>query len=670
MRGKTKTIKFRLMTSLCITVVILILSSTMASLVETSLLNNQKQFEIMNDYAARYAADIDGWLSENARICIDTASLVEVLGLEKSGYRDVIRSVLSKQDSTVMDIYYAFSDKTLYMGTGSEEGLPEDFDATKRSWYLGTAQANDVYVSSPYVDEVSGSMVITIGYPINNNGNFEGVVGMDVKVDEIITLVESLKSDDGSYSYLVDRDGNFVSHVNEDFRPTSEASVNAADSIGDITEHRKGNNDIYQMKDYNGTLSYFAQAAVESAGWQLVMVTPKTNVSNDVLALFITLIAVALVMMVIFMIVAVVSINKTMKPIAALKQFASGDFSENASAAEAGVPDEYKTEVAQITDATKTVKKQIRDTILGTKSEAENIDDAINLTEGEMKDLVARLDEISETIALLSEKSDSASQISNGVAQSSREMNTVIDSIAQSAQEAAQAGGEISERARKLYDETSTGVKTATDIYENAQGKLKESISEAGEVTKIQTLADEIASIASETNLLSLNASIEAARAGESGRGFAVVAEQIKKLSEQSQTAVENIQKITGQTIASVNKLAESSAYLLDFLDKQVIGDYGKMLDTAKQYQRDADFYLEIASNLGASCQEMSSTMANVLDDVLKVSECNVDISDEMKNIKNAAEQSEAGSDVVLEQIKRLTEMSNALEEILAKFKV
>lgn len=246
----------------------------------------------------------------------------------------------------------------------------------------------------------------------------------------------------------------------------------------------------------------------------------------------------------------------------------------------------------------------------------------------------------------------------------------VIENIAQSASEAAAQGGQISERATSILGNASTNTQKANEIYDEVQLELKKAIEQAKQVDQIKVLAEEISGIAGQTNLLSLNASIEAARAGESGKGFAVVAEQIKKLSEQSQAAVGNIQQITDQIVHSVKNLADNSNRILDFIDHNVLGDYSSMVDSAKQYQKDAQFYLEIATNLGASCEEMSSTMNNVLEQIENVSTINESISEEMQVISEAATGSAKNSSMVADQVNNISEMSENLNDILAKFRV
>ena len=105
------------------------------------------------------------------------------------------------------------------------------------------------------------------------------------------------------------------------------------------------------------------------------------------------------------------------------------------------------------------------------------------------------------------------------------------------------------------------------DEADNSRAQMKAMVDAMARINdtskKIENIISEIEDIASQTNLLSLNASIEAARAGEAGRGFAVVADQIRQLAEQStKSAVDTRELIEGslQEINEGNKAAENAA--------------------------------------------------------------------------------------------------------------
>ena len=102
---------------------------------------------------------------------------------------------------------------------------------------------------------------------------------------------------------------------------------------------------------------------------------------------------------------------------------------------------------------------------------------------------------------------------------------------------------------------------------------LKESIAKAKAVEEINLLADSIKQITDQTNLLALNAAIEAARAGEAGKGFSVVAEEIRRLAEQSNEAINKIQETTGVIVSSVEELSAKAGGVLDFMETQIIPD-------------------------------------------------------------------------------------------------
>ena len=174
------------------------------------------------------------------------------------------------------------------------------------------------------------------------------------------------------------------------------------------------------------------------------------------------------------------------------------------------------------------------------------------------------------------------------------EASQMIDAMAKS----------IEEKAR-VAQETADISKQSAQTVADGNAKMQELKVAIGEISKcseeIRSIIQVIEDIASQTNLLSLNASIEAARAGEAGRGFAVVAEQVKNLAEQSTEAAGETTKLIESTIDTVNKgiaIAEETEASMDQVMEEAEASTKRMVDMAQALQAEVSSVQQIDENI------------------------------------------------------------------------
>ena len=137
--------------------------------------------------------------------------------------------------------------------------------------------------------------------------------------------------------------------------------------------------------------------------------------------------------------------------------------------------------------------------------------------------------------------------------------------------------------ARTNMEQTSRKVNEILEV-------LNKAIKESESVSQVNSLTDDILNIATQTNLLSLNASIEAARAGEAGKGFAVVASEISHLANESQEAANRIQEINSVVTAAVNHLAEQATDLVTYMNQSILPDYEAFVTAGVEYRENASY--------------------------------------------------------------------------------
>lgn len=220
--------------------------------------------------------------------------------------------------------------------------------------------------------------------------------------------------------------------------------------------------------------------------------------------------------------------------------------------------------------------------------------------------------------------------------------------------------GSSVETMMKFSDNASESIKTLYEITENTTNVIQEVAEQTKQTsesaTHINTMLEVIKDMASQTNLLSLNASIESARAGEAGRGFAVVAEEIRTLAEKSAESAAGIEKIVKELTMNVEISTDRMQ---------------KVMTSVSEQQKQLQETKEAFNNLYKEINSVDEVAAAIEKQTEILNELKVVVSDSVTNLGSVVEQSSAsaeetsaGMQIVAESIKECYEDTQTLVEL------
>ncbi|AGX44469.1 methyl-accepting chemotaxis protein [Clostridium saccharobutylicum] len=314
--------------------------------------------------------------------------------------------------------------------------------------------------------------------------------------------------------------------------------------------------------------------------------------------------------------------------------------------------------------------RNLRDIVGSVNESTDNIETVVNNIEGAINDLNENIEQVSanteELAATMEETAASAEEMSA----TSQEIKTAVETIAQKSQDGAIQAGEINKRATDMRENVQASQKKSGEVFVATKAELEKAIESSKIVDKINILSDSIMEITSQTNLLALNAAIEAARAGEAGKGFSVVAEEIRKLAEESQNTVAEIQGITGKVTKSVEDLSNQSNKLLDFIETDVANDYNNIVDISEQYSKDAEFVDSLVSDFSATSEELLASLTDVLTTIDSVANAASEGAGGTTDIATRVSEVSSKSNVLSKEASASRENANKLKQEISKFKV
>ena len=322
----------------------------------------------------------------------------------------------------------------------------------------------------------------------------------------------------------------------------------------------------------------------------------------------------------------------------------------------------------------------------------------IALTINNMSDNIKQLiGEVKSSSMIVKDTSNNLTEITMSTATSANEIATSIESIAGESVEQSKITevgvGKVFEMAHNIEDIseavghmnkiveqsnqlTNKGINTVNNLtninvkYMKSSSTLNGIVKEvATDIDKIGMITAAITEISEQTNLLALNASIEAARAGEAGRGFSVVADEIRKLSVQTNDAVNQVKAI----IAAIQAKSNSSIIAIKESNTMVEEQNTSIKDTYNIFNE----ILEISQNLLSTASDVgvrSSDTASKKDDILnimrKVSEMAETTSMSTQGVLASVEEQLTTTEEVVEQSNNLESLSESLLNMVERFKI
>ncbi|MCR5338944.1 MAG: methyl-accepting chemotaxis protein [Lachnospiraceae bacterium] len=667
-----KSLKLKLIVIIAVlcTVSLLIQSYSTLRSVEKStgnLLN--ESYNIRTEY---FASQIHSWLIDGTA----TVKAVEttVINSEVGGSTDSIVKALTdctENDKLAAMVYVQMADGLFLNGSGWVP--PEDFDGRTRVWYEMAVDAKgELCYSSPYVDANTGDLIVTVSKYFNKNG-WEGVAALDVYIDTLLSDIQLLaqqSGEEGAYVFVTGADDSMIYHPNQEFRSTVDKILTVND-LGIDYAGASSSDDAGVIKDYDGTPVYVTQKTIPAVDWHVFYVSPARNfdhvvgdIRNQMTIIFIICLVIALVVAAVAGFMVATPITEASGKIKRLSE----DVKEGRADLSANIRTNAKDELGQLVQAVNDLKNAMGDIIKNVTVASEELTRSAKSLNG----AAARTsDNVSTISAAMEEMSASSEETSASTSIVTQQVNDITGLTEKVSRNAAEKTGQISDSLTNIdvrKSEIETNDENMMSRLNAAIGRLRERISDTKKVEEIRAMTQGISDVATQTNLLSLNASIEAARAGEAGRGFAVVADEIGNLANNSANMAGNIQEVSDEVLAIVEQLvraAEEVSEIMLQISRENSEEKKVLID---EYIRTLNECYTAMSAISADNQEISEGVGKIRVSISAIDTAVEENAHGVTSVAEGAGELVAASDEVLGDAGSIERVSSELMDRVGGF--